>query len=483
MPLSATFTEEMVRGLAPDPGTFDKARGIAAAKRFQNLGVSSDGTWLQGECQGSGTVPYQVSADFHDPNNPTLRSNSPSRVTPDKFSLALVLTYLNDPSAFGTREPSDDLLLKREKKIVQDEKKKSGSAAPRKISKPGVNAQDKKVAAQREGFDLLERLLVDLVAGGHWFEASRIEKIEKQSKQLGDASLPAAIQGLRRLMVIAKQKDLNDEEKLYCGAETIGFLWTTVRKGRAYLEQKLPAGETQAEADIFIEDVLGKSWQTNELRERGYYAADLSLLELAFERIDDESRQQRLEISNLLDQKSGAIHQAITFRPFKGLSQVPDQPSYQVPIQVAESALCPGFVNRRLRWEKGIEQLIENPPGDTLAKARALARPDFAAALAAFHAQLSYPLAAREAVFFLQCARIGKIGEKAVIQDAAGARIEMRDRRKDYSNVSNLVRAAGMMAKDTPALLVRFYVLPLANTVYALPLAAVTDSHHLRLGI
>jgi hypothetical protein len=480
MPLTATFTEEMVQGIAPDAGTFKKAKEIAAAKRLQNLGVSSDGSWLLGECKGSGTEPYQVSADFHDPNNPTLRSNSPSRTSPDKYSLALVLSYLNDPAAFSTREPSDDLLLKREKKIVQDEKKKSGSAAPRKISKP---AADKKVAAQREGLELLERLLVDLVAGGLWSDASRIEKIEKLSKHLSDASLPASVQGLRRLMVIAKQKDLNEEEKRTNGAEAIGMLWTTVRKAHAYLAQKLEAGESQEEADIFIEDVIGKAWQTSDLRERGYYATDLSLLELAFERIDDESRQQRLEISNLLDQSSGAIHQAITFRPFKGLSQVPDQPSYQVPITVAESALYPGFINRRLRWEKGIEQLIENPPGDTFPKAHALARPDFETVLEEYRNQLKHLLAPREAVVFLQCARIGRIGEKIFIQDAEGTRIEMRDRRKDYSNVANLVRAAGMLEKDKPAVLVRLYVQPLANTVVGLPLAALTEQHHLRLGI
>ena len=480
MPLTATFTDEMVRGIAPDKETYDRARRILESKTFESLGVSTDGTWLLGDCQGSGTRPYQVSADFHDPNNPTLRSNSPSRTTPDKYGIALLLAYLDNPDAFGTREPSDELLLKREKKIVQDEKKKSGSAAPRKISKP---SQNKKAAAQHEGMELVERLLVDLVAGGQWFDASRIEKIEKLSKHLSDASLPACGHGLRRLMVIAKQKDLNDEEKRICGSEAIGFLWTAVQKARAYLEQKLHAGETQAEADAFIEDVIGKAWQVNELRERGYVESDLNLLELAFERIDDESRQQRLEISNLLDQKSGAVHQAITFRPFKGLSQIPDQPSYQMPIAVSEAALNPGFVNRRIRWEKGIEQLIENPPGDMLAKVYALAQPDFKEVLANFQAQLQHPLAPREVVVFLRCARIGKVGEKVLIQDAGGTRIEMRDRRKDYSNVANLVRAAAMMSKAKPALLVRLHVLPLSNTVVGLPLAALTDTHHLRLGI
>jgi hypothetical protein len=480
MPLIATYTEELVRGMAPDEATFQKAQEIARAGKFQKLGVSSDGSWLLGECQGSATEPYQISADFHDAANPVLRSSSPSRQTPDKFSLGLLLAYLQDPNSFSPREPSDELLIKREKKIAFDEKKKSGSAAPRKINKA---APDKKLAAQREGLEVLEKLLVELVAGGHWFDPSRLEKIEKQLKHLSDASLPMATFGLRKLMLVAKQKDLNADDRMAIGMEVIASLWASISRVRAYLDQKLAAGETQADADAVIEDAVGKTWQLAELRAKGCFVENLSLFELAFERIDEEARQQRVEVSNLMDMGSGAVHQASVFRPFKGLSQVPEQTSYMWPLTVSEAAICPGFVNRRIRWEKGIEQLIENPPSDHLAKAYALAKDDFNGALEEFRSQLKHPLAPREAVFFLHCARIGRIGDRVAIQDDTGVRIELKDRRKDFSNVSNLVRAMGMMGKDKPALLVRLYMLPLANTVLGLPLAAVSPKNHLRLGV
>jgi hypothetical protein len=480
MPLTATLTEEFVHGLAPDEATFQRAQEIARAKRFQNLGVSADGTWLFGDCQGSAKEPYATSADFHEANAPVLRSSSPSRKFPDKYSLALLLTYLNDPGSFGTREAGEDLLIKREKKIVLDEKKKSGSAVPRKMNKA---ATEKKVAAQREGLDLLEKLLVDLVAAGQWFEPSRLEKIDRQSKQLSDAYLPAPMYGLRKLTLIAKQKDLNEDERMAYATDLVGSLWATVQKGRAYLDQKLQAGESQADADAVIEDVLGKTWQLAELREKGYFQTNLSLFELAFERIDDESRQQRVEISNLLDLSNGAIHQSTAYRPFKGLNQIPEQTSYTTPLTVAEAAIYPGFINRRIRWEKGIEQLIENPPASQLADVYKMANPDFKSALDAFRGQLKHALAPREAVFFLRCKRIGKIGERVIIEDADGTRIEMKDRRKDYSNAANLIRAAGMMNKDRPALLVRLFVLPVPNAIVALPLAALTAKHHLRLGL
>jgi hypothetical protein len=477
MPLTATYSEEMVRGLAPDEQTFRRAQDIARARRFTNLGVSADGTWMFGEVQGSAKEPYQVSVDFHDPHGPVVRSGSPARTTPDKYGLALLLTYLDDPAAFGPREPNEDLLIRREKRIALDEKKKSGSAVPRKINKA---AAEKKAAAQREGLELLERLLVDLVSAGQWFEASRLERIERQAKQLGDAFLPAPMHGLRKLLLLAKQKDLSDEERMAHAADVIGQLWATVQKGRAYLDQKLAGGE---EADAVAEDVLGKAWQIGELRERGYGQTDMLLLELAFERVDDESRQQRLEISDLLDLNNGAVHQAITYRPFKGLSQVPEQPSFLVPLSVPEAVLIPGHVNRRLRWEKGTEQVIENPPPDYLEEAYKLARPDFASALDDFRAQLKQPLAPREAVVFIRCERVGRVGDHVVIEDADGTRLEMRDRRKEYSNTANLLRAAGMLGKDHPALLVRLYLLPLPNAIVGLPLAVVTPKHHLRLGL
>jgi hypothetical protein len=476
MPLTATFTEDMVQGLSSDPATFKRAKEIVAAKKFRNLGISADGTWLFGEIQGSASEPYQVSADFQDPNNPVLRSSSPSRKLPDKYSLALLLAYLNDPGAFGPREASDDLLYRREKKLALDEKKKSGSAVPRKINKA---AAEKKLAAQREGLEHLEKLLVDLVSEGQWLEAGKLERIERQAKQLSDAHLPALTFGLRRLLAVAKQKDLNDEEKLAIAAEAIGHVWGTARKVRAYLDQK-PA---TAEDDALIEDLLGKSWQLSELREKGCFQADLLLYELAFERIDDESRQQRLEISNLLDLNTGAIQQAITYRPFKGLSQVPEQTSFVLPLSVPEAAVYPGFINRRILWEKGSEQVIENPPANFLEEAYNLARPDFASALEEFHGQLRMPFAPHEAVFFLRCERIGKVGERVVIEDANGARLEMKDRRKDYANAANLGRAAGMLSEGKPGVLVRLYVLPLSNTIVGLPLAAVTQKHHLRLGL
>lgn len=480
MPLNVPITEDMVRGLAPDDATWQKAEEVATSDRLLNPGVSADGTWLLADAKGAAREPYHVSADFVDPNNPVLRSTGPGRQTPDKFTLALLLKYARQPDTFGAREPADDLLAKREKKVAADERKKFGPAAPKREKK---SAADKQLAAQRDGLEALDRLLIELVSAGHWFEEGRVEKLERQAKALGDAHLPAATHTLRRLLLLAKQKGIGDEDRAFLGAELIGQLWAIVQRSRAYLDGKLPEGDTENERDALIEELLGRPWQMSDLKDKGYWKADLSLLELAYERTDDDSRQQRIEVSNLLDLGSGDIYQSIAHRPYKGLNPAPEQPSYTTPVSVAEAAIYPGFQNRRVRWERTDER-IERASPEALEAAYGLAIGDFSAILEAFKDQLKHPLAPREAVFLLQCERVGRLGEKAVVlEDEAGTRIEAADRRKDYSNVANLVRATGMLGRDKPAVLVRLFVQPVTNAIVALPLAALTAKHHLRLGL
>lgn len=479
MPLNVPITEEMVRGLSPDDNTWKKAQEVAASDRLLNPGVSADGTWLVADAKGSGKEPYHVSADFIDANNPILRSTSPSRQTPDKYALALLLKYASQPNAFATREPGDDLLAKREKKVAAEERKKFGPGAPKREKK---TAAEKQLQAQREGLETLDRLLIELVAGGHWFEEGHIEKLERLSKNLGDAHLPAATYTLRRLLLTGKQKGIGDEERQFLGADLIAQLWAIVQRSKVYVAGKLPEGETQEVADAFVDEMLSRPWQMSDLKEKGYWKTDLSLLELAYERTDDDARQQRIEVSNLIDLNSGDIVQAIAHRPYKGLNPIPEQPSYTAPLTISEAAVYPGFLNRRVQWEKNAET-VGRSSADALETVYGLAVGDFAAVLEAFRDQLKHPLAPREGVFLLQCETVGKIGERVVLEDASGTRIEAADRRKDYSNTANLARAVGMLGRDKPAVLVKLFVQPTTNTIVALPLAALTAKQHLRLGL
>ncbi len=476
--MSLNFTEDLIRQIAPDDASLKAGRSVL--RDLAKTGISADDSWLLGQCKGSAKEPYQVSVDFGNPAAPIGRCTCPSRKFPCKHALGLMLLYLQKPDKFARTEPSADLLAKREKQVQKAEKaakKPDSPAAPRKVN---VAALAKKTAAQREGLDLLEKLVIDLVSGGQWFEKSRLGRLENQSKQMSDHYLPGAMIMLRRLVLLGRDDEVTDEERIARGSELIGRLWATVQKGRNYLDNKLAGDEIQAEADAVMEEVLGKAWQLGELREKGYFRTNLELLELAWERYDDEARQERVEISHIIDLKEGKIVQAITYRPYKAMNQRV-QASYQQPVEVSEAAVYPGFYNRRVRWEPAAEKLQPLTPA-VLKQAYSFAAPEFEPVLAEFRKQLKHPLAPRDMVVLLRTKAIGKVGEQVVVEDGKGSRIAAANRQPGDYHVANLVRAAGELRKQ-PALLARLFVQPLNNTIVAQPLALYTAEKHLRVGI
>ncbi|WP_020470206.1 hypothetical protein [Zavarzinella formosa] len=473
MPLNVTITEDMIKGLSPNDLIWQKAVEIAESDRLLNPGVSADGSWLLADAKGSAKLPYSVSADFVDVNQPALRSTSPERASPDKYSLALLLSYARKPESFGTREPSDELILKREKKVAADERKKFGPAAPKRSS---LAKTDKKTAAANDAVEQLDRLLFELVAAGDWYSEPHHEKMERVGKALADAGVPAASYAVRRLMLLEKQK-ISEDDKNLLGGELLGQLWAISDRVKSFLHNTPIEGEPANVTEYLGAELLGRS-PANPVTVNG-----LSLLELAYERTDDDARQQRAEISSLIDLNTGKIYQSVSHRPFKGVNQIPQQPSYEAPVTVREAILHAGFINSRLEWDKTAE-VIGGNVSDALATAYGLAKPLFSEVLEEFKQQLKTPLAPREAVVLLHPALIGKIGEKfTVLEDVDGSRIEAGDMRKDYSNVANLARGTAMLGKDQPAVLVRLFVRMTMNTIAAQPLALITPKVHLRLGL
>lgn len=480
MPPAATLSEETISRLAPDDATLRSGRELARKKALVRPGVSEDGTWLLAECKGSGKDVYSVTVDLSvDP--PRASCTCPSRKLPCKHSLGVMLLYVAGPDSLAKREPPAELVAKREKAAARAARKAAGETKPRKVN---VAAQAKKVAAQREGLDLLEKLIVDLVSGGHWFEKSRLERLERQSKQMNDAYLPGALIMLRRLVLLGQREDVSDEERSALAADLFAQLWATVKKGRDYLDNKLAGDETQSEADAVMEELLGKVWQLTELKERGCVRENLVLVELAYERWDDEARGEQLQVSHLVELNAGLVYRAVTYQPLKKGRTVgnrPDQPSYQQAVAVREAAVYPGFINKRIRWESGAEQLLPAEPSP-LPAVHAVAAPAFEEPIKAFKQQLKNALAPRDAVFLLRCQMIGRIGDLVVVEDAKGGRLVTADRRKGYSNVANLVRAAGEL-REQPALLARLFLQPGTDRIVAQPLALLTPKKHLRLGL
>jgi hypothetical protein len=59
------LTTDQIVAMAPDDASLKAARSLTSPARWPLLGQSSDALW--GECQGSGSKPYQVSVDLTSP--------------------------------------------------------------------------------------------------------------------------------------------------------------------------------------------------------------------------------------------------------------------------------------------------------------------------------------------------------------------------------------------------------------------------------
>jgi len=115
------LTMEGVLALAPDDSSAKAAKGLTSPAKWPLLGADERAAW--GECQGSGTKPYQTQVDF---NGPAFRCSCPSRKFPCKHGLALLLMRSQDGSLF--REGSapawvDEWLASRGEKAQKKELK------------------------------------------------------------------------------------------------------------------------------------------------------------------------------------------------------------------------------------------------------------------------------------------------------------------------------------------------------------------------
>ncbi len=187
------LTAEQVAALAPDASSLTAGRGLASERRWSGLGRSGAVIW--GECQGSGSTPYQTQADV---SGPAFRCSCPSRKFPCKHALGLLLLAAGSPAAVAAAEPPEwvaQWLASRE----QREERGPGpgqAVLDRKRAPADPQAQARREArrAQRvqSGLAEFERWLHDLVRQGFAQARERPYRFwDEAAERLVDAQAPA----------------------------------------------------------------------------------------------------------------------------------------------------------------------------------------------------------------------------------------------------------------------------------------------------
>jgi hypothetical protein len=422
-----TITEEFIEAAAPNADAAKNGRGLVLKSKFVALHHTADETLLFGRCQGSGKQPYLCSADFTVPEAAVYRCTCPSRQFPCKHSLGLLYARVQG-KPFTVADVPEELAAKREKAAARVEKKKEEADKPRTVNKAALA---KKIKAQLEGIDHLEKLTLDLVRLGIGnMNAKSAHEIEEQAKQLGNSYLPGAQAALHNYTKLfysdqREERSAKEREAIYSEAlDQLGRLHSLVKQGRAYLQRRLEDPELKPETDTSIAAWLGQAWQLRELKEVGLVETDVELVQLAFNSHDDVARKEYVDTGVWMNLSNGRIQITQNFRPYKAAKYIKSDDSFFQVAQVGELCVYPGDVNPRIRWEGMLSRPLE--PRD-FQRIRGFGKSDFASLVKEVKSQLKGPLADKQPIFALNFHRLGQVGGELVAEDAQGTRLVLTD--------------------------------------------------------
>ncbi len=158
------FSAEQVTALAPDTASVKAGRGLTNPAKWPTLGCNDEAAW--GECQGSGSKPYQTQVDF---TGPGFKCSCPSRKFPCKHGLGLLFMAVDRPGSLKEGEPPDWVAAWLQSRRDKAEKKAAAvEAGPKAPTDPEATAKRvaKRLSRMREGAEDLERWMTDQIRHG-----------------------------------------------------------------------------------------------------------------------------------------------------------------------------------------------------------------------------------------------------------------------------------------------------------------------------
>jgi hypothetical protein len=477
-----SINQAFIEAAAPNAEAAKNGRGLVLKNKFVTLHHSPDETLWFGQCQGSGKTPYLCSVDVTVPDKPVYRCTCPSRQFPCKHSLGL-LYALVEGKKFTPADVPEELAAKRQKAAARVEKRKVDAEKPTKVN---LAALAKKIKAQLEGINLLEKLLHDVVRLGIGnMNSKTARELEEQAKQLGNAYLPGAQTALRHYTKLFCSEGGNEltaagREAIYSEAlDALGRLHALIGKGRAYLQKRLENPELAAETDSSIAAWLGHAWQLRELKDAGLVEENVELVQLAFHSYDDVARKEYVDTGVWMHLTNGRICVTHMFRPYHAVKYIKSDDSFFQVAQIKELCTYPGDLNPRVRWESSVARPIE--PRD-LARIRGHGHYEFAGVIKEVKSTLKVPLADRHPILALNYQRLGAVGEVFVVEDKTGERLVMTDAgMTEEPRSSHLLSLLPKEVLQDQTLIARFRHDLDTRKLQIKPLCIVTESDVIRL--
>ena len=447
------LTEQFILLQAPNPAAAENGRKLSRGGKFSALCRSGDGTLVWGACAGSGKTPYRVSVDWTDPQAPVCRCSCPSRQFPCKHALGLMFEQLSG-KAFEEAEIPADLAEKRAKQAARAAKKEAAAQTPaeKKPARTNTAAQAKRLSRQLEGLDMAERMVEDLLnAGLGSLGGSSAKAYEQLTKELGNHYLTGPQTAFSRIALAVRtiQQSPQRAGQAYDEAlQVLIALRSTIKKGRAFLQQKLEAGQFSAEDNILFE-AMGGVWRLEDLAAIGACREKVRLVQLSFDVSYDQARREYVERGFWLDLDTGHVDQTLNLRPVKALKYVKGEDSCFSLLEVPALYTYPGEGCRRIRWESASPRPLTE---EEQALLPSLAQPDLATAVKLAKNQFKNTLLPKFMPVLLPVGRVGAADGVFVLEDPSGSRMVLRDRPEDGAGHASAARVAavpgGLQAGD-----------------------------------
>lgn len=466
-----TFTEEYVDSLAPNASAVKNGWGLVKKNQFVVLQKSEDGSVLFGECIGSGKNNYLTSFDFIG-ETPTARCTCPSRQFPCKHSLGLLYSFLNGAN-FTTAPIPEDIIAKRAKAAVRREKKKEQPTNTRKVNK---SALTKKLKAQLEGLDILDRQLQQIVrAGFASVDGKKLKGLEETAKQLGNYYLKELQNELREFQFIWKQNH-SVEEIFSLAFEKVLLLYSITKKGKEHLTKRLEDQVLVPDTGTSIEEKLGHIWQLAELREQGMTKTDVELVQLSFSIIKSDARKEFIDLGVWLDLADGQLYFSKNYRPYRAAKHIKEDDSIFPVASIKELFIYPGEGNRRIRWDE-----YQFGPAPQTKKIISMAKQNVAEVLKQVRGQLRLPLADKYPVALISFSKVGKVDEQWVLDGQDGTRLTLTNGAPAEIDTLSIIDLLSNQDLVDGAMLVQFYHELGTGALSAKPLTMITPKRIVRL--
>lgn len=469
------INDEFIRSAAPNAAAVDNAKKISQKNGFTKLCISEDKSLIFGECKGSGKNPYYTSADFIG-DTPVFRCSCPSRQFPCKHALALMTDY-SAGKPFETAPIPEDIQSKRDKLAKKAEK--AAETADKPAPKQNSAAAAKKLQKQREGLEIAERFVNEILAHGaaSVTKASAAQYAEL-AKQLGDYYLPEPQQLIYEIIAAAEAYTSSEQPEDTILHELIRKcvrLSSSVKKCREYIDRKLESGEVLPENSVLYE-AMGGAWKLTQLKELGLFRENTELIQLSFHVMDDKVRKVLTDTAFWLDLSCGEIVMTENIRPYKALKHIKEADSAFGLYKIGMLYLYPGGLNRRVRWEN---EIIGTPSQDTFRAVIAAAEPSAADAVKKAKNELKNTLSAPYVMLLIPYDYIALNANRQPVLISGEERVLLSENKLFDGTVDTLRLAAGGLSAG--AMLCALSYGSESRTFNISPISAITENGIARL--